>query len=56
MYHNVFISSKTIRLGQGDLLGRPGRGTLVLEGTPDDISEVRLKGPAVKVMEGDFLI
>lgn len=42
----------TLQLEQGHIIGRPGYGVLEVQGTPQNISGIRLGGAAVKVMEG----
>ncbi|MGC8837627.1 MAG: PhzF family phenazine biosynthesis protein [Anaerolineae bacterium] len=41
---------------QGHFVGRPGLGLLEVLGTRGRIEAVRLAGPAVRVMEGEFLL
>ncbi len=41
---------------QGHFVGRPGLGVLEVLGTRDAIEAVRLAGPAVRVLEGEFLL
>ena len=46
----------TLVAEQGQFVGRPGRGTLEILGSPERIESVRLGGAAVKVLDGMFLI
>lgn len=41
---------------QGHFVGRPGLGVLEVVGTQQSIEGVRLAGPAVRVLEGEFLL
>jgi len=58
----AFIVRYGLKLGprlvaeQGHFVGRPGLGVLEVLGTRDAIEAVRLAGPAVRVLEGEFLL
>ena len=41
---------------QGHFVGRPGYGVLEVLGAREDLEAVRLAGPAVRVLEGEFLL
>jgi trans-2,3-dihydro-3-hydroxyanthranilate isomerase len=52
MYRSGLLSSGRMVLEQGHTLGRPGTGELQLEGSPEQISRVRLYGAAVESLRG----
>ena len=52
VFHYGLKPGPRLLMEQGHLLGRPGHGTLEIEGTPKCITAVRVGGAAVKVLEG----
>jgi trans-2,3-dihydro-3-hydroxyanthranilate isomerase len=56
LYNRGIIRDSAILLEQGHHLGRPGTGRLVLTGSPDDITRVRLFGTAATTLTGEILL
>ncbi|MEI6531141.1 MAG: PhzF family phenazine biosynthesis protein [bacterium] len=50
--HYALKPGPILQLEQGHIIGRPGYGVFEFQGTPQNISSIRLGGAAVKVMEG----
>ena len=45
-------SNPILHMAQGHLLGRPGYGTVTIEGSPDKITGIKVGGAAVKTLDG----
>ena len=55
VYHRLRPGPKLVA-EQGHFVGRPGQGILDIGGTPNEITSVRLSGPAVKTLEGIIFV
>lgn len=56
MYRYGLIERQTFSVEQGHFMNRPGLVDVELEGTPGNITAVRIAGPAVTVISGELLI
>jgi len=56
VYHYHLSSKPFLCVEQGHLLGRPGKGEVEIRGDSENILGIRLKGSAVRVMDGQFWV
>jgi trans-2,3-dihydro-3-hydroxyanthranilate isomerase len=54
--HHGLKSGPTLVAEQGHFVDRPGLGTLEILTAGGEITSVKLGGPAVKTLEGEFLL
>jgi trans-2,3-dihydro-3-hydroxyanthranilate isomerase len=54
LYHYGIIKKQRMVCEQGHLLGRPGKGIIELEGSPENITRVRLFGKGTVSLKGEY--
>jgi trans-2,3-dihydro-3-hydroxyanthranilate isomerase len=54
--HHGLLEGPELTLEQGNIIGRPGIGTLIIAGGPGNVTGVQLGGAAVKVLDGHFFM